>query len=183
VRELRRTFIVDRDGAPATLAVPDQRLTISRSCGIWGRGATQLRQAHHHLEKDMYRIITALFVLLASVATASAQTLFPSVWQGQRGSLLKILAVDPATGSFSGILISPPTGPCPAVPYQAVGQVRGPRVVFQTSRNWTTDCRVTTVGSGRFIGPATVATRWIATYAGPNGRPVRVRGTEVFQRI
>jgi hypothetical protein len=144
----------------------------------------KMPSAHHHdLEKHMYRIIAALFLLLASVATSSAQGLSPSVWQGQRGSLLKVLGVDPGTGSFTGIFISSPTGQCPGVPYQLVGQVRGPRVVFQTSRNWTRDCQVTTVGFGRLVSPTTVATRWIATYAGPNGRPVRVRGTEVFQRL
>jgi hypothetical protein len=138
---------------------------------------------HHHLEEHMYRIISALFLLLASAAAASAQGLTPSVWQGQRGSLVKVLGVDPANGSFAGVFISRLAGPCPGVPYQLVGQVRGPRIVFQTSRNWTRDCQVTTVGSGRFLSPTTLATRWIATYVGPNGRPVRVRGTEIFQRI
>ena len=42
----------------------------------------------------MYRIIAALFLLLASAAASSAQGLFPSVWQSQRGALLKVLAVD-----------------------------------------------------------------------------------------
>ncbi len=55
--------------------------------------------------------------------------------------------------------------------------------MFQTSRNWTPDCRVTTVWSGRFVSPTTVAARGIATYVAPNGRVVRVRGTEIFQRI
>jgi len=131
----------------------------------------------------MFRIITALFLLLASAAAASAQGLFPSLWQSQRGALLKILAVDPATGNFTGVFVSGPAGTCQGVPYDLVGRVRGPRVVFQTSRNWTTDCRATTVWSGRFVGPTTVATRGIATYLAPNGRVARVRGTEVFQRI
>jgi len=131
----------------------------------------------------MFHIIAALFLLVASTAASSAQGLSPSVWQGQRGSLLKVLGADPATGNFTGVFISSPGGPCPGVPYQLAGQVRGPRVVFQTSRNWTSDCQVTTVGSGRFVSPTTIATRWIATYAGPNGRPVRVRGAEIFQRI
>lgn len=130
----------------------------------------------------MYRILAAVFVLLVSTAVSSAQALLPSVWQGQRGSLMKVLTVDPA-GNFAGVFISSPAGPCPAVPYDAVGRVLGSRLVFQTSRNWALDCRVTTVGSGRFISPTTVATRWIATYVAPNGRVVRVRGTEVFQRI
>ena len=130
----------------------------------------------------MYRVIAALFLLLASVASSSAQGLSPSVWQGQRGSLLKVLGADSASGNFTGVFIG---GPCPGVPYELAGQIRGPRVVFQTSRSWIarSDCPVTTVGSGRFVSPTTVATRWIATYTGPNGRPVRVRGEEIFQRI
>ena len=130
----------------------------------------------------MYRIAAAAFLLLISTAASSAQGLIPAIWQGQRGSLMKILTMDPA-GNFAGVFISGPTGPCPGVPYDAVGRIQGPRVVFQTSRNWTSDCRITTVGTGRFISPTTVVTRWVATYAGPDGRPVRVRGTEVFQRI
>ncbi len=137
---------------------------------------------HPHLEENMYRIVTALFLLVASAVTASAQGLIPAIWQGQRGSLLKVLTMDPA-GNFAGVFLSSPVGPCPAVPYDIVGRIQGPRVVFQTSRNWTADCRVTTVGVGRFVSPTTVVTRWVATYVGPDGRVVRVRGTDVFQRI
>jgi hypothetical protein len=131
----------------------------------------------------MYRIIAAMFLLLASAAASSAQGLFPSVWQSQRGSLLKVLSVDTATGNFTGVFISGPAGSCPGVPYDLAGRVRGPRVVFQTSRDWTPDCRVTTVWSGRFVSPTTVVTRGVATYVAPDGRVVRVRGTEIFQRI
>jgi hypothetical protein len=76
----------------------------------------------------MFRIIAALFLLLASAAASSAQGLFPSVWQSQRGALLKILAVDPATGNFTGVFISGPAGTCPGVPYDLAGRVRGSRV-------------------------------------------------------
>jgi len=151
----------------------ERRLSVVLPIGIY----------HHSLEENMYRIAAAVFLLLVSVAASSAQGLIPAVWQGQRGSLLKVLAVNPATGDFTGVFISGPSGPCPAVPYDAAGRISGPRVVFQTSRNWTPDCRITTVGSGRFVSPTTVVTKWIATYVGPNGRVVRVRGTEVFQRI
>jgi hypothetical protein len=41
--------------------------------------------------------------------------LFPSVWQSQRGALLKVLAVDPATGNFIGVFITGPAGTCPGV--------------------------------------------------------------------
>ena len=135
--------------------------------------------AHH----QMYRIIAALFLLVASAAASSAQGLFPSVWQSQQGALLKVLWVDPATGNFGGVFITRPAGPCPAVPADLAGRVRGPRVAFQTSRTWTLDCRVTAVWFGRFISPTTLATRWIATSVAPNGRVVRTRGTEIFQRI
>lgn len=130
----------------------------------------------------MYRIIAALFLLLASATASSAQGLFPSVWKSERGALLKVLWVDPA-GNFTGVLISGPAGSCPAVPYQLAGRMRGPRVVFQTSRDWTPDCRVTTVWSGRFVDPTTVVARGVASYVAPNGRVVRTRGTEVFRRI
>ena len=125
----------------------------------------------------MRRIISACLLILASAATASAQGLTPSVWQSQRGGLLKVLSVD-AAGNFTGVFISSPTGPCPGVPYNLVGRVRGSVVVFQTSRNWTSDCNVTTNWTGRLVTPTTVVARGIATLAGR-----RVRGTEVFQRI
>ena len=125
----------------------------------------------------MRRIIVALALLVTSGATASAQGLFPAVWQTQRGGVLKMLRVD-AGGNFSGVFISSPTGPCPGVPYNLVGSVRGPRVVFQTSRNWTSDCNVTTNWSGRFVSPTTIVARGSALVAGR-----RVRGVEVFQRI
>ena len=125
----------------------------------------------------MRRIISASLLILASTATASAQGLTPSVWQSQRGGVLKVLNVDPA-GNFTGVFINGPTGPCPGVPYNLVGRVRGSLVVFQTSRNWTSDCNVTTNMTGRFVSPTTVVARGIATLAGR-----RVRGTEVFQRI
>ena len=125
----------------------------------------------------MRRIISASLLILASAATASAQGLSPSVWQSQRGGVLKVVSVDPA-GNFTGVFIGSPTGPCPGVPYNLVGSVRGPRVVFQTSRNWTSDCNVTTNWSGRFVSPTTVVARGSAIVAGR-----KVRGTEVFQRI
>ena len=134
-------------------------------------------------EANMYRIIAALFLLLASTAASSAQGLDPSVWQSQRGGLLKVLGVDPATGNFTGVFITSPGATCPRVPYSLAGRVRGPRIAFQTSRDWTSDCRVTTVWSGRFVSPTTITARGTATYPARNGRVVRVRGTEIFQRI
>lgn len=131
----------------------------------------------------MHRIIAALFLLVASATASSAQGVWPSVWKSERGALLKVLRADAATGNFTGVFLSNPSGPCPAVPYDVMGRMRAPRVAFQTSRPWTPDCRVTAVWSGRFVNPTTVALRWTATAAGPKGRVVKTRGTEVFRRV
>jgi hypothetical protein len=129
------------------------------------------------------RILAALLLLVASAATSSAQGILPSVWKGQQGAVLKVLRADPATGSFTGVFLSNPSGPCPAVPYDVSGSMRAPRVAFQTSRPWTTDCRVTAVWTGRYVSPTTIAAKWTATTVGPKGRPVKTRGTDVFQRV
>jgi hypothetical protein len=133
----------------------------------------------------MYRFTAAMALLIASVAAASAQGFQPSIWQSQRGAVLKVLSIDRATGTFSGVFISSPSGPCPGVNYDLTGRVHRPQrhVVFRTSRTWTPDCAVTTVWSGRPIGSSRVATRWTATYRAPDGRVVRTRGTDVFSRI
>ena len=130
----------------------------------------------------MYRFTVALVLLIASATVSWAQGF--SLWKSQNGAILKVLSIDSATGNFSGVFISSPTGQCPAVPYDLAGRVgRGHQVVFQTSRTGTSDCAVTTVWSGRAVSPGTVATRWIARYVAPNGHVVRKRGTEVFQRL
>ena len=132
----------------------------------------------------MYRVIAAVLLVLAgSAASASAQGLIPSAWKNEGGAILKILNVNSATGKFSGIFISGPTGPCPGVPYDLAGHAQGDRVQFQTSRGWTTDCRVTASWSGRTVNPTTIATRWIATVIAPDGRASRRRGTELFRRL
>jgi hypothetical protein len=125
----------------------------------------------------MRRIIGVFLLIVASTATSSAQGLFPSVWQTQSGAVLKVLWVD-AGGNFSGVFISSPSSPCPGVPYNLAGSIRGPQVFFQTSRNWTPDCNVTTNWSARFVGPTTVVARGSAFFGGR-----RIRGVEVFQRI
>jgi hypothetical protein len=50
----------------------------------------------------MSRIIAALFLLLASAAGASAQGLFPSVWQSQRGGAAEDFGGRPCYGKFHG---------------------------------------------------------------------------------
>jgi hypothetical protein len=63
------------------------------------------------------------------------------------------------------------------------GRIRGPWIGFETSRTWTPDCSVTAVWRGRFVTPTTMVARWTATSVGPDGRVIRTRGREVFNRI
>src|SRR5712691_10410262 len=133
----------------------------------------------------MYRFTVALVLVIASATAASAQLSRPSLWQSERGAILKVLNIDPATGNFSGVFISSPTGPCPAVPYDLAGRIRLPQrhVTFTTSRTWTSDCGGTVFWSGHALGQGTAAVTWTARTVGPNGRVVRTRGTEIFKRI
>ena len=125
----------------------------------------------------MYRIIAALFLLVASVATSSAQpALFPSVWQNQQGSLLKVLATDPA-GNFRGVFINYGP-PCPGAVYDVAGGVRGPLIQFQAWKAWSLDCKSVTLWRGRMINPTTVVVKWIMTFGGRT-----VRGVDTFRRI
>ena len=97
----------------------------------------------------MYRIVAAFLLLVASVATSSAQgLLYPSVWRNQQGSLLKVLGSDPATGQFSGIYINY-GGICPGAPYDVSRRhPRGPRLGFQAWRAVSPYCKSTTSGTG-----------------------------------
>src|SRR5882757_5095320 len=85
--------------------------------------------------KTMRRLISVFLALVASTVVASAQGFLPSVWQSDQGAILKILQADAATGSFTGIFISGPTGPCPGVPYALSGRVVGKRMIFRTTRS------------------------------------------------
>jgi|SoiMethySBSTD1v2_1073268.scaffolds.fasta_scaffold2243514_2 hypothetical protein len=131
----------------------------------------------------MYRVLTALFLLVATTVASSAQGLLPAIWQSQRGAILKVLWADAATGNFGGVFISAPGGPCPGVPNNVTGRKWGPRVNFVTTRTWTLDCRVTARWSGRLTGPTTMVARWTAVFVDANGRRVVRSGSEFFRRI
>src|SRR5262245_24525644 len=135
----------------------------------------------------MYRFTVALALVVASATASSAQSLNwrPTLWQSERGAIVKVLNIDPATGNFSGVLISSPTGPCPSVRYDVTGRVRPAlrRVVFVSSNTWSSDCKASVLWSGRSIGPGTAAVRWIAKSTGPDGQVVTRRGTELFKRM
>src|SRR4051794_21824123 len=87
---------------------------------------------------NMYRVTVAFVLLIASTAVSWAQA--PSIWKTQQGAILKILSIDSATGNFSGIFISSPTGPCAGVVYDLTGRQRGSQFAFQTWKTVPSDC-------------------------------------------
>jgi len=131
----------------------------------------------------MYRVLVALFLVVASSVASSAQGLLPAIWQSQRGAILKVLWADSASGNFGGVFISAPGGLCPGVPNDMAGRKWGTRVTFVTTRARSFDCRVTAAWRGPLLGPDRMVTYWRATFELPNGRRVTRRGTEVFRRI
>ena len=130
----------------------------------------------------MYRILAAFFLLVASVATSSAQGFVPAVWQNQQGSLLKVLASDPATGRFAGVYINY-GGICPGAPYDVSGATRGVRIGFQAWRAYSPFCKSTTVWHGRMVNPTTIVATWVMTYVDASGVTRRARGADTFRRI
>jgi hypothetical protein len=57
------------------------------------------------------------------------------------------------------------------------------QAAFRTSRTWNWDCAVTTIRSGRALGPVEGATRVDRDLRCAEWRVVRARGTKVLRRI
>ena len=129
----------------------------------------------------MYRMIGAVVVLIASTVASSAQGFSPNIWRSDQGSIVKVLRSDAATGDFTGIYINGTTGQCPRVRYNVAGRIRGQRIAFRTSRDWTENCRATVVWAGRFLDDTTIATRRALVTA--DGRLIRERRTITFQLL
>src|SRR5215469_8933862 len=113
----------------------------------------------------MVRFIgTLLIAIFALAGTAFAQNLpIPSVWENERGSIMKALDGHASNGDFHGTYINNVGSRCRGTPYDLTGQVDGTRVVFTVVwKNSAEDCRSKTVWSGDIAG-RTLATTWILT--------------------
>jgi hypothetical protein len=131
----------------------------------------------------MYRIVAAFLLLVASVATSSAQgVLYPSTWRNQQGSILKVLGTDPATGNFAGIFINY-GGICPGAVYDIRGNIRGPRLGFEAWRAFSPTCKSDTIWHGRLVNPNTFVANWVMTWVDSAGVKRRARGVDTFGRL
>lgn len=123
------------------------------------------------------RLVAGLFLLVVANVSAFAQGLpAPSYWKNQRGSEMKISAID-VRGNFVGAYINHAAGfQCQNTPYDLRGRAfRGHIVFVVVWTNSVADCKSKTVWRGRVIGP-TILTRWVLTGAG--FKPLR--GTDIF---
>jgi hypothetical protein len=127
----------------------------------------------------MLRIVGVLVIALCTLATSAfAQGLTPAVWKNQRGSILKVLAVDPS-GAFKGVYVNNAVGfHCQGTPYDVNGRVRGTRIAFRVVwKNIVEDCHSSTVWHGR-LHDQMVFTRWTLRQDGGGV----LRGADTFQR-
>ncbi len=126
------------------------------------------------------RSIVALVLLVATSVAAFAQSLPPwSVWQNQRGSFMKVFAIDPQ-GNFTGVYINNAPGfSCQGLPgFALTGRARRAFVTFKVVwNNGIQNCNSTTYWSGAVNGN-TMPTRWILTGAGGTQR-----GADLFTRL
>lgn len=122
----------------------------------------------------MYRLVLALTLVVAATVGASAQGLpVPSYWLNQRGSEMKLYAID-HQGTFQGVFINHAAGfRCQGKPYGLAGHEWGHRVVFTVD---FADCHSKTVWFGRVLGD-TIRTRWVLYVSHPVGV---IRGRDVF---
>jgi hypothetical protein len=112
----------------------------------------------------MYRLFLALTLLVAAAVSASAQGLpVPSYWLNQRGSEMKLYAINPE-GTFQGVFINHSSGfNCQGRPYALTGHEWGHRVVFAVD---FPDCNAKAVWFGRVLGN-TIRTRWVLHVSDP----------------
>jgi len=130
----------------------------------------------------MKRLVTALSIVVATSVSAFAQSLpVPSYWRNQRGSEMKIYAID-AKGNFKGIYINHGGPGCQNSPFNLAGKEKvGGHVTFIVVwTNFMQNCNSQTVWHGRIEGK-TIGTRWeFDTYGNP---PLSVRGSDIFQQL
>jgi Avidin family len=129
----------------------------------------------------MKRLFAALLLVVATSVSAFAESLpVPSYWLNQRGSEMKLYAID--GDHFHGVFINHAAGfACQYTPYELAGRTSGRHVAFAVVwKNWAQDCRSKSVWHGRLVGH-TIWTRWKLFIHHDSGAISVVRGRDNFQ--
>src|SRR5271163_1598080 len=140
-------------------------------------------KAFQFRELAMNRLVIAFLVLVATSVSAFAQGLpIPSYWLNQRGSEMKLYAMEP-NGTFTGVYINHAAGfACQNIPYNLAGRAWADHsghenVLFGVVwTNWAQDCHSKTLWRGHLVGH-TLWTEWILIDA--TGHVLR--GRDAFQ--
>lgn len=128
--------------------------------------------------------LVALAVVLGATA-GCAQNIPPnSTWVNQRGSTLRIVSIDSATGALRGEYINQAAGfECKGTPYVATGWVDSEKIAFSVHwKNATADCKSITSWTG-YLEKGFLVTDWDLTYIDAElGRPAVIRGSDTFTK-
>jgi hypothetical protein len=130
----------------------------------------------------MYRLITALLLLVIPSIGAFADNLpVPSYWTSRRGEM-KIYSID-ARGNLTGEYTSRTPGIiCQNMPFDVRGREAANAVRFTVVwKNSVQDCKSTTLWFGR-VHSKSIRTWWVHTYLDSQGVVRRMRSTENFRQ-
>ena len=130
----------------------------------------------------MSRFIGMLVIGICAWANVATAQVLPSysIWQNQRGSIMKVFDVNPSNGAFNGVYINNAAGfQCRGTPYALNGRAIATgalsfKVVWKNS--WQ-DCHSETTWYGRVRGQ-TINTDWVLKNDGGG----TLRGSDRFQR-
>jgi hypothetical protein len=130
----------------------------------------------------MLRFIAFLIVGICMWANVATAQVLPanSIWQNQRGSIMKVFYVNPSTGVFNGIYVNNAVGfQSRGSPFDLNGRAIATgalsfKVVWKNS--WQ-DCHSETTWYGRMAGQK-IYTDWVLKKDGGG----TLRGSDLFQR-
>ncbi len=127
----------------------------------------------------MFRLFTALFLLVAASVGAHAQSFpVPSYWKDQRGAEMKFYKID-AQGKLTGVYTNPDAGACRNAPFPLTGRVRGAHIhLVVVWANGVLNCKTRTLWSGQVVGK-TIDTKWAII---GTGLPLPVTGLDIFHQ-
>lgn len=129
----------------------------------------------------------SLFILLSTVlpfSQAQAQVVPGSMWENQRGSVLRVKTVNP-DGSFEGTYINNAAGfSCRGTPYQVTGWLNQDAIGWVV--NWKSraaDCKSITSWAGVMVSPKIIETIWSLGFTSPyKGASVIVGSDDFFKQ-
>ena|ERR1700733_9631105 len=149
----------------------------------------------------MYRLITAVLLVIAASSNASAQKMppvgtpiplpVPSYWVSDRGAQLKIYASDDkdfmgeVDQHYKAVFNSPHAPPgCEYQTFEAPGEFVFPQIAFGVEwKNLTQDCHGRTIWDGILVRHNQLWTNWVFLREGADGTLHNTKwgGNEIFR--